>query len=72
MYPPREQHSSGGDGGGAGVQKGTDGVIGSGAYPTGWNGEFKANEKVLKQLRGQEAGPKIWQHLMDTFQSVRG
>ena len=72
MYPPREQHSNGGDGAREGVQKGTDGVIGSGAYPTGWNGEFKVNEKVLKQLRGQEAGPKIWQHLMDTFRSVRG
>lgn len=55
-----------------GVQKGTDGVVGSGAYPTGWNGEFKVNEKVLKQLRGQDAGPKIWGHLMETFRSVRG
>ena len=80
MYPPREQLSSGGAGGGGieipaserGVQKGTDGVVGSGAYPIGWNGEFKVNEKVLKPLREQEAGPKIWQHLIDTFQSVRG
>lgn len=75
MYPPREQQN--GAGGievpeSRGAQKGIDGVVGSGAYPIGWNGEFKANEKVLRGLREQEAGNKIWQHLMETFRSVRG
>lgn len=54
------------------TMKGSDGQVGSGAYLLGWDGEFRGNEKVLKELRGKGAGSKIWQHTMDTFQSVRG
>lgn len=74
MYPPREEQNGGGieTPEAQGIQKGSDGVIGSGAYLIGWNGETKANETVLKALREQEAGKKIWQHTMETFRSVRG
>ena len=54
------------------VKKGSDGVVGSGAYLVGWNGEIRANEKVLTALRKQDAGKKIWDHLMETFRSIRG
>ncbi len=74
IYPAREGKNRGGieppvdqD-----VKKGSNGVAGSGAYLIGWNGEMRANEKVLKALREKDAGKKIWEHTMETFRSVRG
>ncbi len=74
IYPAREEKNGGGlqPPVGQDVRKGSDGVVGSGAYLIGWNGEMRANEKVLKALREKGAGKKIWEHTMETFRSVRG
>ena len=50
--------------------KGSDGELGSGAYLIGSTGEWKGNEKALKELRSQGAGDKIWKHTLETFESV--
>lgn len=52
--------------------KGSAGEYGSGAYLIGWRGEFRANESSLKQLRDKGAGPKIWEHTVHMFSSIRG
>lgn len=76
IYRPREPKNAAGGiekpESRSGLQQGMDGTLGSGAYPIGWNGEFKANEKVLNALREQGAGKTIWQHTMEVFRSVRG
>lgn len=54
------------------VMKGSAGEVGSGAYLIGSEGELKANEKVLKELRGKDAGAKIWAHTVKMFESVTG
>lgn len=73
-YPAREEKSGGGIEASAAeeVKRGSNGVVGSGAYLLGWNGEVRANQKVLEALREKEAGKKIWEHTMETFRSVRG
>lgn len=38
----------------------------------GSDGELMANKKVLEDLRGKDAGAKIWAHTMKTIESVRG
>jgi len=60
------------DSSGSLVMKGSDGHEYSGAYLIGSDGEFRANEKVLKVLREKDAGPKIWEHTIKLFESVRG
>lgn len=50
--------------------KGSDGELGSGAYLIGSTGEWRGNEKALKELRSKDAGDKIWKHTMKTFESV--
>lgn len=74
VYPAREKKNGGGTERPAGedMKKGSDGVAGSGAYLIGWNGEMRANEKVLKALREKGAGEKIWDHTLEMFRSVRG
>lgn len=54
------------------VMKGSDGEVSSGAYLIGVDGEFRANEKVLYDLRRKGAGPLIWDHTVQMFESVRG
>ncbi len=71
-YPPKAGENGGVEVADGGVKKGSAGEIGSGAYFIGSEGEFRANEKVLKELRGQDAGAKIWTHTMKMFESVRG
>ena len=72
-YPPQTGDEKGGveieDGK---VKTGSAGETGSGAYFIGSDGELKANEKVLKELRGKDAGAKIWAHTVKMFESVRG
>ena len=65
-YPPK-----GGEKGGIEVKKGSAGEIGSGAYLIGSDGDVRANEKVLKELRGKDAGAKVWEHTMKTFEKIR-
>lgn len=74
MYPARQEENGASieTPEGRGVKPGSDGVIGSGAYLIGWNGERRANDKVLTALREQDAGKKIWQHTTEKFRSVRG
>lgn len=54
------------------VKKGSAGEVGSGAYLIGSDGEVRANEKVLEELRNTDAGAKIWAHTMKLFEDVRG
>jgi len=71
-YPPKSGSEAGVDAGGEGVLKGSAGETGSGAYLVGsWN-DFRANEKVLEELRKKGAGSTIWAHTMETFRAVRG
>ena len=53
------------------AMKGSNGESGSGAYLIGSDCEFKANEKVLKELREEGAAGKIWEHTLMMFASVR-
>ena len=71
-YPPKGGEKGGVEVGDGKVKEGSAGEIGSGAYLIGFNGEFRANEKVLKELRGKDAGAKIWEHTMKIFENVRG
>lgn len=54
------------------VKKGSAGEVGSGAYLIGSDGEVRAKKKVLRELRNKDAGAKIWEHTMETFERVRG
>ena len=69
-YPAKSGIEGGVDVGNEEITKGTAGEIGSGAYLIGSNGEFRANEKALKELRNKGAGPQIWEHTMHTFDDV--
>ncbi|KAK4694108.1 hypothetical protein P7C71_g3416, partial [Lecanoromycetidae sp. Uapishka_2] len=71
-YPPKSGEKGGVGIGGDQPTKGSDGEAGSGAYLIGWEGDFRGNEKVLKELREKNAGQKIWQHTMSILKSVRG
>ena len=50
--------------------KGSAGEASSGAYLIGSDGEFRANVKVLEELRKQGAGQKIWDHTVETCEAV--
>lgn len=71
-YPAKSGSESGVELGAETVKKGSTGQVGSGAYLIGADCEVRANEKVLGELRQKGAGEKIWDHLMSTFNSVRG
>lgn len=71
-YPPLGGEAAGVEVGSEKVKKGSAGEVGSGAYLLGMHGEFRGKEKVLNELRAQNAGPKIWEHTMQTFTAVRG
>ena len=71
-YPPKNGEKGGVEVGDGNVMKGSAGEIGSGAYLIGSDGEVRANEKVLKEMRGKDAGAKIWAHTMKQFETVRG
>ena len=72
VYPPKAGEKGGMEVGDGKVKKGSAGEIGSGAYFIGSDGELRANEKVLMQLRGQDAGTKIWTHTTKLFEDIRG
>ena len=71
-YTPRAGEKGGVEVSSGGVAKGSAGVVGSGAYLIGSDNEVRANEEVLRQLRGAGAGQKIWAHTMKTFEKIRG
>lgn len=70
VYPSREK-----DGGLAvgveSIKKGSDDEVGSGAYLIGSDGERRANDKAMQELRERGAGKTIWQHTIQLFQSTR-
>lgn len=72
VYPARHGDEAGVDIGTEKVIKGSAGETCSGAYLVGSDGEFKANEKVLKMLREKDAGPKVWEHTVKTIEAIRG
>ena len=61
-YPPQAGEKGGVEVEDGNVKKGIAGEIWSGAYLIGSDGE----------LRGKDAGAKIWAHAMKTFENVRG
>ena len=71
VYPPKAGAKCGVEPGDGKVKKGSAGEVGSGAYLIGSDGELRANEKVLKELRGKDAGAKIWAHTMTAFETVK-
>lgn len=71
-YPPSAGEKCGIEVGEGEVKKGSAGEVGSGAYLIGSEGEMRANEKVLMELRNNDAGPKIWEHTMKMFEHCRG
>ncbi len=71
-YPPKGGEKGGVEVGEGEVKKGSAGEVGSGAYLIGSDGEVRANEKVLRELRSKDAGGKIWAHTMKIFEKVRG
>lgn len=70
VYPARE-NDGGVEIGRESIKKGSDGEVGNGAYLLGSDGERRANDKGLQELRGRGAGKTIWQHTMQIFQSTR-
>lgn len=54
------------------IKRGSHGEIGSGAYLIGSDGERRANDKGLQELRKRGAGKTIWQHTTELLQSTRG
>ena len=71
-YPPKAGEEGGVEVGDGEVKKGSAGEIGTGAYFIGSDGERRANEKLLKELRGKDAGAKVWAHTMKLFENIRG
>lgn len=71
-YPARENDGGVALGQGETISKSSDGAVGNGAYFVGSDGEFRGKENVLKELRAQGAGEKIWQHTLDIFEKIRG
>ena len=71
-YPPRAGQKCGVGVREGEVKKGSAGQVGSGAYLIGSDGDVRANEKVLKEMRSQDAGAKVWEHTMEMFERVRG
>ena len=71
-YPPRDGEKGGVEVTDGMVKKGSAGEMGSGAYLIGSDGELRAKETVLEKLRSEHAGPKIWEHTMKMFESIRG
>ena len=61
-YPPKAGEKVGVEVEDGNVEKVITANIGSGAYLIGSDGE----------LRGKDAGAKIWAHTMKTFENVRG
>ncbi|KAK3172250.1 hypothetical protein OEA41_005570 [Lepraria neglecta] len=70
-YPAKSGNEGGVDMGNEKVMKGSTGEIGSGAYLIGSDGEFRANEKALKELRSKGAGQQIWEQTLHTFDTVK-
>ena len=69
VFPARE--SDGGvEAGNVAIRTGSDGESGSGAYLVGWDGEIRAKQKALEELRHKGAGPKVWEHTTQIFNSV--
>ena len=71
-YPPKAGEGGAVEVGDGEVKKGSAGEIGTGAYFIGSDGERKANDKVLKELRGKDAGAKVWAHTIKMFENIRG
>ena len=71
-YPPKGGGKRGVEIEDGEVKKGSAGEIGSGAYLVGSDGDVRANEKMLKELRGKDAGAQGWEHTIKTFEEVRG
>lgn len=71
VYPARE-NDGGVEAGGEAIKIGSAGEVGSGAYLVGSDGERRANDNALQELRQKGAGETIWDHTMKIFQSVRG
>jgi len=59
-----------GDGGSAGIARGTDGEVGSGAYAVNWDGETVANEKAYEKVRKEGWYEKVWKHTMSAFGEI--
>ena len=70
-YPAKSGNEGGVDMGNEKVMKGSTGEIGSGAYLIGSDGELRANEKALKELRSKGAGQQIWEQTIHTFDTVK-
>jgi hypothetical protein len=51
---------------------GIDGVKGSGAYRLNWNGDVRADSKMLNEYRAQGVGKKVWEHTLEVFEKVCG
>ena len=71
VYPARE-HDGGVEPGTESVKKGSNEEVGTGAYLIGSDGERRAVDSALRDLRSRGAGEKVWQHTLDLFKSVRG
>lgn len=64
VYPPRVGCKGLARPEGMGVMTGSDGRVGSGAYLLDWDGKATGDGPVIKRLREQKAGPRIWEHTM--------
>ncbi|KAL3456030.1 hypothetical protein BJX64DRAFT_52771 [Aspergillus heterothallicus] len=74
LYPARQDGSTstaGGEGGNvAGVAKGVDGKIGSGAYLLNWKGDVRGSAKILEQYRKDGTRELVWRHTEELLEQA--
>lgn len=56
------------------IATGTDGIVGSGVYSIGWDGEATGAKVVgmLANLRQQGMGQQVWEHTLGEFKRITG
>ncbi|KAF2192618.1 NAD(P)-binding protein [Zopfia rhizophila CBS 207.26] len=52
------------------LEKGSDGVKGSGSYWLNWDGEVLGESKKMVDTRTDDAGKKIWEHTEEVFRKI--
>ena len=52
------------------VQKGMDGVTGSGSYLLDWDGRATGDATLLSKYREKDFGTTVWNHTMDIFRKA--
>lgn len=69
-FPSRGEGKKGASDSAVGVAEGSDGVVGSGAYRIGYDGEMVKTGKQYVQMRKDGWGQKIVDHTLRAFEVI--